>query len=167
MGGADKSIGTGFHGGHMIVHVPEILGGAREKILDSVNIIFAMFLGANTLTQHAMATYFDEYEKVRPEMDVNFGKFQNWSNMFRKSVEEVGLGYYFGAPDLPLYHFLELPPHIHSEDFAYELVRQHGIAVTPGAPFGVDGGIRIAMMRDPMAPVPIATIIKTLIQEWK
>ncbi|GEM_PF-2584836 len=167
MGGIDKSIGTGLHGGYLIVHIPKKLGKERrEKILGKLNDIFAMFLGANTLTQHAMQTYFDDYEFVRKEMGKNFDRFKKYSRTFNESAREVGLLHCFGEPEFPLYQFMGLPVGIPSEDFAYELVLQHGIAVTPGAPFMYEGGFRVVMMRDPMIPIPIAPIIGEMIREW-
>ncbi|MFA6530133.1 MAG: pyridoxal phosphate-dependent aminotransferase, partial [Candidatus Micrarchaeia archaeon] len=154
LGGIDKTLGTGLHGGHMILHVPEALEGIRSEIYDRMDTIFAMYLGANALTQRAMLTYLNEYETVHSEFDPNFERFRTWSARFSDGLRKTnGVGYYYREPDLGLYHLLRLPPGIDSEIFAAKMVEQHGVCVSPGTPFGVADGIRVAMVRDPMTPV--------------
>ncbi len=169
MAGVDKTIGTGFHGGYLIVHVPEALGREmRAQMLEDANTVFAMYLGANTLTQYATLPYFERYETVSTELAPNFEMFNRWSAAFRESIlRRNGIRYYFKPPDLPFYHWLKLPKSVpDSERFALDLVRNHGICVTPGTPFGVPDGIRVAMVRDPINPVNVGDIIVDAVHSY-
>lgn len=170
MSGIDKSVATGLHGGIIILHVPEALNGLREKIYGGIATIFDMYLGANTLTQRAMKTFLEEYEFIAPEIRKNFTRYRQWSKMFCEGLERTnGLRHFFRKPDLGLYQLLRLPRGIDSDEFAAALVERHGIAVTPGKSFCLEGeedGIRTAMLMNPVVPVEIAPIISSLIREF-
>lgn len=167
MSGIDKTLGTGFHGGYLIVHVPEVLSRIRETILDKVRTAFAMYLGANALTQYAMLAFLNDYEHIRSELEPNFRKFSEWSEAFKRQIREMnGIQYYYGEPTLPLYHWLRLPPGVDSINFTHKLVMKHGLGVTAGAPFGVPDAIRVVMVEDPVQPVNVARILNEFIKAY-
>ncbi|MBI4713012.1 MAG: pyridoxal phosphate-dependent aminotransferase [Planctomycetes bacterium] len=171
MGGVDKTLGTGFHGGWMIIHIPTELEQLHRKTLESMRVLFAKYLGANTLTQYAMMPYFNEYEMVLTDIKKNLAKFHLWCNKFIRGFkvgEKTLLRFKYGVPELPLYLWLEIIPKKiwpSATEFADDLVRNTGILVAPGDPFGDNECIRISVVRDPVKPLNIPQIILDFIRK--
>lgn len=165
LGGIDKVLGTGFHGGWMIIHVPKELERLHKLAPDTMRLIFAKYTGANTITQYAMMPYFNEYEKVLVDIKKNLAKFHLWCNKFIKGfkpAEKKFLRFKYGAPELPLYLWLEIIPKniwANATEFADDLVKSTGVLVAPGDSFGDKNCIRISVVRNPLKPLNIPKII--------
>ncbi|MEK7449481.1 MAG: pyridoxal phosphate-dependent aminotransferase [Planctomycetota bacterium] len=168
LGGIDKILGTGFHGGWLVVHIPRIPAFKRlsRQTLEAIRILFSKYLGANTITQYAMKPYFDESELVRPDVKKNIDKFRLWSDKFIKGLlkleKEKLLKFKYGVPELPLYLWLEILNFRKwgsATRFAEALVTKTGILVAPGDPFGDNKCIRISVVRDPVKPLNIPQIM--------
>lgn len=165
LGGIDKTLGTGFHGGWMVAHVPKDNEKLHRETLEVIRILFAKYLGANTLTQYAMMPYFNDYERVLVDIKKNIAKFQLWCNKFirgLKGAERKFLRFKYGHPELPLYIWLEIIPKgiwANATEFADDLVKTTGVLVAPGDPFGDNNCFRVSMVRDPIKPLNIPRII--------
>ncbi|MFH0888473.1 MAG: pyridoxal phosphate-dependent aminotransferase [Planctomycetota bacterium] len=165
LGGIDKVLGTGFHGGWMIIHVPKELERLHKLTPDTMRLIFAKYTGANTITQYAMMPYFNDYNRVLSDIKKNLKKFHNWSNKYIKGFKTYSKNYLrfkYGPPELPLYLWLELVPKnvwANATEFADDLVKTTGVLVAPGDPFGDKNCIRISVVRDPLKPLNIPKII--------
>ena len=165
LGGIDKTLGTGLHGGWMIIHIPKELEHLHRATLEAMRVLFAKYLGANTITQYAMMPYFNEYEMVLVDIKKNLAKFHLWCNKFIKGfkpAEKKFLRFKYGVPELPLYLWLEIIPKniwANATEFADDLVKSTGILVAPGDPFGDKNCIRISVVRDPLKPLNIPKII--------
>lgn len=165
LGGIDKVLGTGFHGGWMIIHVPKELERLHKLTPDTMRLIFAKYTGANTITQYAMLPYFNDYDRVLPDINKNLDKFHLWNNKYIKAFkpyEKEFLRFKYGPPELPLYLWLELVPQNVWENataFADDMVKTTGVLVAPGDPFGDKKCIRISVVKDPIEPLNIPQII--------
>ncbi|MEW6027146.1 MAG: pyridoxal phosphate-dependent aminotransferase [Planctomycetota bacterium] len=165
MGGIDKVLGTGLHGGWMIDHIPEDCAKLRRETLEVMRLLFSKYTGANTITQYAMMPYFSNYEMVLVDIKKNIDKFHEWCNKFIKELRKTDDKYLklkYGAPELPLYIWLEIVPRNvwgNATTFADDLVKTTGVLVAPGDPFGDNNCIRISVVRDPLKPLNIPEII--------
>jgi aspartate/methionine/tyrosine aminotransferase len=165
LGGIDKVLGTGFHGGWMIIHVPKELEHLHKLTPDTMRLIFAKYTGANTITQYAMMPYFNKYETVLVDIKKNIAKFHLWCNKFirgLKPAEKKFLRFKYGIPELPLYLWLEIIPKniwVNATEFADDLVKSTGVLVAPGDSFGDKNCIRISVVRDPIKPLNLPKII--------
>lgn len=165
LGGIDKVLGTGFHGGWMVVHIPDGMEHLRRDTLEIMRLLFSKYTGANTITQYAMMPFFDEYEMVLVDIKKNIDKFHLWCNRFIKGLkgaEREFLRFKYGHPELPLYLWLEIMPKniwANATEFADDLVKTTGVLVAPGDPFGDKSCIRISVVRDPIKPLNIPEII--------
>jgi aspartate/methionine/tyrosine aminotransferase len=165
LGGIDKILGTGLHGGWMIIHIPKELEYLHRETLEAMRVLFAKYLGANTITQYAMLPYFNDYEMVLTDIKKNLTKFHLWCNKFIrgfKPAEKNLIRFKYGIPELPLYLWLEIIPRniwANATEFADDLVKSTGILVAPGDPFGDKTCIRISVVRDPTKPVNVPEII--------
>lgn len=171
LGGVDKTLGTGFHGGWMIIHIPKSMPQLHLQTMENMRILFAKYLGANTITQYAMMPYFNDYDRVLPDISRNLDKFHLWSNKYIKEFkpyEKELLRFKYGPPELPLYLWLELVPQNCWESataFADDLVKTTGVLVAPGDPFGDNTCIRISVINDPIIPLNIPKIMINFIKQ--
>ena len=169
--GIDKILGTGLHGGWMIVHIPTKLESLHRQTLESIRSLFSKYTGANTITQYAMIPYFNDYERVLVDIKKNLVKFNLWCNKFIRGLkkgEKRLLRFKYGVSELPLYLWLEIIPKkiwANATEFADDLVRTTGIMVAPGDPFGDNNCVRISVVCDPIKPLNIPKIILDFIQK--
>ncbi len=168
LGGIDKILGTGFHGGWMVLHIPRdpALQTLAKQTPEAIRILFSKYLGANTITQYAMRPYFDEMDLVRRDIKKNIDTFKRWAKEFVKGLLKLEkaklIKFKYGPPELPLYLWLEIIDIDRwgsATEFADDLVRQTGVLVAPGGPFGDPNCIRISMVRDPIKPLDIPEIM--------
>lgn len=169
--GIDKVLGTGLHGGWMIVHIPAELESLHRQTLELIRSLFSKYTGANTITQYAMMPYFNDYDRVLVDIRKNLAKFNLWRDKFVRGFRKGGkrlIRFKYGHSELPLYLWLEIIPRkiwANATEFADDLVRTTGIMVAPGDPFGDDSCIRISVVRDPIKPLNITKIILDFIQK--
>ncbi|MFA5793519.1 MAG: pyridoxal phosphate-dependent aminotransferase [Candidatus Brocadiia bacterium] len=171
LGGIDKTLGTGLHGGWQVIHIPAELESLHRQTLEAMRVLFAKYLGANTITQYAMMPYFNDYQRVLVDIKKNINTFHNWCDKFQKGLkkgEKKYLRFKYGSPQLPLYLWLEIIPKkiwANATEFADDLVRSTGVLVAPGDPFGDKNCFRISVVRDPIKPINIPRIMLDFIQK--
>ncbi|MEJ2419964.1 MAG: aminotransferase class I/II-fold pyridoxal phosphate-dependent enzyme [Exilibacterium sp.] len=133
---------TGFRLGWMVV--PSEFSEPVERLAQN------LFLAPPTVAQYAaMAAFTPE---VRDELEYRRGIFQRRRDLLFKGLADAGFGLPERPPEGAFYVYANVDALGRSgEEFAAELLRQTGVAITPGADFGqreTDRHVRFAYTTD-------------------